>query len=141
MLSGLGREGPRRRLGARGAAQLGAQLLGDEMRVNAIPNDLRPYENDELSPHQTIGAFRKGASQNAGQLIQDRKATAAALLPLADQTSEQDGLASCNRDRALDLALRDRRGQRAGTGGGGDIADLLLDVEADVAVDIDPRVH
>jgi len=82
MLSGLGRERPARRLGARGAAQLGAQLLGNEMRVNAIPNDLRPYENDELSPHQTIGAFRKGASQNAGQLIQDRKATAAALLPL-----------------------------------------------------------
>src|SRR5712671_7675694 len=139
MLSGLGRERPARRLGTCGPAQLGAQLLGDEMRVNAIPNDLRPYENDELGPHQTIVAFRKGASQNAGQLIKDRKSTAAALLPLADEAGEQHGLAACDRDRALDLALRNSRGQRVGAGGGGHIADLLLDVETDVAVDIDPR--
>src|SRR6267142_1665934 len=105
MLSGLGRERPARRLGTRRPAQLGAQLFGDEMRVDVIPNDLRPYKNDELGPHQPIGALRKGTSQDAGQLIKEREAAAAALLPLADQTSEQDGLATCDRDRALDLAL------------------------------------
>src|SRR6266478_6645620 len=116
MLSGLGRERPARRLGTCGSAQLGAQLLGNEMRVNAIPNDLRPYENDQLGPHQPVGAFREGASQNAGQLIKEREAAAAALLPLADEAGEQDGLATCDRDRALDLALRNRRGQRVGSG-------------------------
>src|SRR5262245_5971291 len=138
MLSGLGRQRAARRLGTGGPAQLGAQLLGYEMSVDAIANDLRPYEYDELGPHQPIIALREGTCEGAGQLAKDRKAAAAALLPLADQAGEQDGLASRDRDRALDLALRDRRGQRVGPGCRGDVADLLLDVETDVAVDIDP---
>src|SRR5215813_11506644 len=105
MLSGLGRKRAARRLGTGGPAQLGAQLLGDEMSVDAIPDDLRPYENDQLGPHQPVIALREGASESARQLIKERKATATALLPLADQASEQDGLASRDRDRALDLAL------------------------------------
>src|SRR5215510_6133065 len=135
MLSGLGRERAARRLGTRRPAQFGAQFLSHEMSVDAIANDLRPYENDELGPDQSIGAFR----EKTGNLIKDRKAAAAALLPLADEASEQDGLATCDRDRALDLALRDRRGQRVGAGCGGHIADLLLDVEADIAIDVDAR--
>src|SRR5262245_24685962 len=137
MLSGLGRKRAARRLGASRPTQLRAQLLGYEMSIDAIANDLRPYEDDQLGPHQPIGAFR----EEARNLIKDRKAAAAALLPLADKTGEQDGLAACDRDRALDLALRDRRGQRISAGGGSDVADLLLDVEADVAVDINARDH
>src|SRR5262249_7855422 len=137
MLSGLGRERAARRLGPRRPAQFGTQLLSHEMSVDAIANDLRPYENDEFGPHQPIGALR----EKPGDLIKNWKAAAAALLPLADEAGEQDSLASCDRDRALDLALRNRGGQRVGAGRRGHIADLLLDVEADVAVDIDPRVH
>src|SRR5262245_14635912 len=101
MLSGLGRERAVRRLGARGSAQLGAQLFSYEMSVDVIPNDLRPYENDELGPHQPVSALREGTSESAGQLIKDGKAAAAALLPLADQAGKQDGLATRDRDRAL----------------------------------------
>src|SRR5262249_9135198 len=111
------------------------------MGVDAVANDLRPYENDELGPHQAIGALGEGAAEQAWQLIKQRKAAAAALLPLADQARQQDGLAARDRDRALDLALRDRRGQRVGARRRRYIADLLLDVEADVAIDVDARDH
>src|SRR5262245_13094795 len=126
-------------LSARSPTQLGAQLLRHEVGIDAVANDLRPYENDELGSHHAVGALREGAAQQAGQLIKQRKAAAAALLPLADEACKQHGLAACNRDRALDLALGDGRGQRVGACRGRHIADLLLDVEADIAVDIDAR--
>src|SRR5262245_8847550 len=92
-----GRERAVRDLGAGGTAQFGAQLLGHEMRVDAVADDLRPYEDDQLGAGQAIGPVGKDAAQRTRQLVEQRQAGAAALLPLADEAGQQNGLAAGNR--------------------------------------------
>ena len=53
---------------------------------------------------------------DVAELVDERHAGAAVVLPLADQAGEQHGLAARDRDRALDPALRHRRRQRVGIG-------------------------
>src|SRR4051794_28170558 len=117
------------------AAQFGAQFLGDVVGIGAVADDLRPYEDDQLGSSTLLVLMREGIPK-ALYLVQQRNAVAAAVLLLADQASQQHGLAGCNRDRALDAALRDGRGQARGAVWR-HVADLLLDLEPDIAVDID----
>src|SRR5580700_4740125 len=102
------------------------------MRIDTIANDLRADENDELGTGDRPGLMREGVAQ-LGNLIEQRDAAAIELLLLLDQACQQYGLAVRDRNRALDLALRNRRGQVGGAAGRraagiGDLADLLLDI-------------
>src|SRR5215470_5037236 len=140
MSAQLGGHRSARRRRARRAAQLRAQLLGDEMGIDAVADDLRPDENDQLGALEAVGLLRECAAERVGKLAEQGDAARAALLALADKTGEQHGLAAHHRDRALDPALRHGRRQgRAGARLRGDVADLLLDVEPHVAVDVDAR--
>ena len=38
-----------------GSAQFGSKLLGDDMRVRAVANDLRLDEDDQLCPRRVVG--------------------------------------------------------------------------------------
>src|SRR6267154_1975984 len=93
------------------AAQLGAQLLGHEMGVDTVANDLRPDEYDELGARDRPRLMRKEIAQ-LGNLIKHRNARAVELGALLDQPRQQHGLAARDRHRALDLALRHGRRQR-----------------------------
>ena len=75
-----------------------------------------------------------------GDLVEARNAVAGALMSLADETGQKHGLATGNRDRALDLSLCDGRRQAVGRCRR-NIADFLLDIEPDVAIHIHPRRH
>src|SRR5689334_344913 len=107
-------------------AQLGAQFLGNEVRIDAVANDLRPDEDDELGAHDRLVLVREDVA-DLGDLIEDRDAVAIDLGAFLDQAGQQHRLPARDRDRALDLALRDGRHERT-LRAVRDLADLLLDI-------------
>src|SRR4051794_13090605 len=110
------------------AAQLGAQLLGDAHRVDAVADDLRPDEDDQLGALDPLGVAADQLAEFT-ELIHQRNVGAVGAGALADQAGKQHGLPGRHSDRAFHLALRHRRRQRAGIGRRRHVADLLLDIE------------
>src|SRR4051812_13853999 len=53
------------------ATQLGTQLLRDAPRIDAVANDLRTNEDDELRPPRRVCLVGKSISEPV-QLLQDR---------------------------------------------------------------------
>src|SRR5262249_33798691 len=90
-------------LRARSPSEFGAQLFGNEVRIDAVADDLRPDEDDELGADRPVGAVREGAAERARQFVEQRDAGAAALLTLANETGHEHGLAAGDGNRALDL--------------------------------------
>src|SRR5262249_165742 len=112
-------------------------FLGHAARIDAVADDLRANEDDQLGSLPAASVVGKGIADPI-QLFEDWNAGSAAVLGFADQAGEQDGLAACNRDRTPDLALRDGRGQGPWVGVVRDIADLVLNVEEHVSIHVDP---
>src|SRR5262245_8415483 len=135
----LSRQRAARRRRTGGSAHFRPQLLGDEMRVDVVADDLRADEDDQLGPQRAVGPVREGGAKRARQLIEHGDAGRTALLALADQSGKKHRLPAGDRYRALDAALRHRRRQRRAALCRRDVADLLLDVEPDIAIDVDAR--
>src|ERR1019366_980046 len=62
----------------KGTAQLGAKLFSDEVSINAVVNDLRPNEDDELGSRFRYGLVRKQIT-HFWNLIKQWNATAITL--------------------------------------------------------------
>src|SRR4029077_20616925 len=72
--------------------QLGAHLLGDAHRIDAVADDLRADEDDQLGAlFGPVGVSEQVADR---QLVDDRKAGALLVGALADQAGQQHGLAA-----------------------------------------------
>src|SRR6202030_594227 len=137
MLTNLRRGRNYRRNWSDDAAQLGTQLFPDETGVHAVANDLRPNEDDQLGAGVRFALVREGVTQ-FGNLVEYRNAAAGEILLLLNQTRQQYRLAARDRDRALDLSLREGR-IPADARSVLNLADLLLDIEPHIAVDADAR--
>ena len=123
------------------AAQLRAQLLGDARGVDAVADDLRPDEDDELGAR--VGA-RVAAEQLAELAGADRSAEARCGSRSWRSLIRPPSSTVCPLATAIELlTLRcDTVGVSVcGVRIAGDVADLLLDVEQHVAVDVDARHH
>src|SRR5437870_1800647 len=87
--------------------QLGAHFLGDAHCVDAIADDLRADEDNELGASLALGGVSEEIAER--QLIHDGQTGALLVRALADQAGQQYGLAARDRDRAFHAALRHRR--------------------------------
>src|SRR5262249_34359141 len=85
-------------------AHLCAQLLRNSIGIDAVADDLRPNEDDQLGSLHIAGIAGKQLTDTR-DLIESWNALAAAILAFADQSAEQYGLAAGNSDRASHLAL------------------------------------
>src|SRR5262245_28411133 len=92
------------------AAQFRSQLFGDMVGIQAVADDLRTYENDQLGPGSLLVLMREGITKSR-DFIKQGDAVAVSVLLLADQAGEQHGLPAGDRDRALDPPLGDGRRQ------------------------------
>src|SRR6516164_9406261 len=102
------------------------------MGIQAVTNNLRTNEHDQLRTGPLFVLVREGITQ-MGNFIQQWNAIATSVLVLADQPGKQHRLSAGDRDRTLHPPLGDSRRQ-AGRRQWSDVADLLLDLESDVAV-------
>src|SRR5262245_48283235 len=93
------------------AAQLAPNLLGDEIGILAVPDDLGPDENDQLGTLDRFVCLREELAQH-GNLVENRNTITTAVLGAADEAGEEHGLATRDSDRALHLACRHCRRQR-----------------------------
>src|SRR5215470_15432083 len=117
------------------ATQFRPQLFRDIGRVRAIADDLGTDEDNQFGARSLLGLTRKGIAQ-PGDFVQQRNAAARSVLLFADQSGQQDGLSGGDRNRAFHPPLRNRRRQ-AGGRCRRDVAYFLLDIEPDIAVDVD----
>jgi hypothetical protein len=82
-----------------------AKLLGDALGIEGIPDDLRPYEDDDLRAHAVLGGIAEDVAQIFDH-VEARYAGLVAVLLLADETAEQHGLAARHRNRRVNATLR-----------------------------------
>src|SRR5260221_4590845 len=124
------------------AVHFGAHFLRDDVGIDGVPDHRRADEQDQFGSRPRRILMREGIA-DAGNRIQYRNALSLLVFGLADQAREQYGLAAIDRNRTLHPALRYRRRQiwrsRGGSAPRGHVADLLLDIEYDVAVGVGAR--
>ena len=109
-------------------------------RIDAVADDLRPDEDDQLGALRATCSGARTASPTRRELIEQRNAAARCLFcVLADQAGEQHGLAARRPRSSSSPGAANRRRQRCRRCWRRDVADLLLDVEHDVAVGVDAR--
>src|SRR5262249_46091728 len=132
--------GKQRLVGTEAIAHARAQLFRDLVGVDAVANDLRADEDDELGAVDGAVVVAEQLAQGA-ELVEQRQAGPAARLRLGDQPAEQHGLAVGDRDRALHPPLPHGGRERIAADAPGDVPDLLLDGEQHGAVGVDARRH
>src|SRR5215468_12049272 len=80
------------------AAQLRPQFLRYAIGIEAVANNLRADEDDELGPGCLLVLMREGIAQSL-DFIQQWNSAAISVLLLADQSGQQNGLPAGHRDR------------------------------------------
>ena len=110
------------------------------MSIERVLDDGWPDEQDQFGSRPRLILMR-GRFAHTGNGIEERNTLPLLALCLADQAGEQHGLAANDRNRTFHPPLRYRRRQRSRCGSSRHIADLLFDVEHDVAVSIGARQH
>src|SRR6266436_9853160 len=109
--------------------QFVSELLSHGARSDAVADQLRPDENDDLRAR--LGAV--GVAEQIPQeldLAQSRYSGLRFLLSFADEAAEQNRLTAGHRHRGMDAPLRNRRRQRLLNGiddGGYLLIDLKLE--------------
>src|SRR6266478_951097 len=119
--------------------QLVSELFGHGARIDAVTDQLRPDENDDLRA-------RLGAAGIAEQIPQELDVAQSGysglrfLIVFADEAAEENRLTARHRHRGMDAPLRNRRRQRLliGIDDGGY---LLIDLKLDRSVRVHVRQH
>ena len=120
------------------APHLGTELFGNIGSIHAVANELRPYEEDQLSAQNAIVVVVGEGFADDGNLIENRDSSACLVLLLLDEAGKQHGLTICHLDRALNVAVCKRWRKIYGLAIRA-CADLLIDLEIDIAVGVNVR--
>src|SRR5262249_60010282 len=117
------------RAGTSHRLQLVAEFLGDRAGIDAVSNQLRPDEDDDLGSRPAVVGGAEQAAQTP-DVAQPRYSVPRVPRAVADQAAEQYGLPAHCRDRRMNAPLRDRRRQRL-LRVVGNARNLLIDLQLD----------